>query len=130
MEFQVLHLEKSSFWGHKCYEIQIRVTLTQQEEALAIQKGILKKPLLGSDLSDPRLQHLPLICGRHQISMLDLVCGLTAGVTQEHEKELLLWLKRTLQERCREFNSYLGLAGRRAPEILFTRQGVITRDTI
>lgn len=130
MEFLVLHQEKRGFLGKAYYEIEIRVILTSEEEAIAQKRGLLHEPILGSDISHPQLQHLPLLCGRHRISMQDLICGFTAKVGEESQKDLLLWLKDTLEERCRQFKAYLGFVDRKAPEILFTRKGERRQKTI
>jgi hypothetical protein len=108
MKFSADRTEKKGPLGGAYYETYIKITLTPEEENIARKQGIMRARIFGGRNSDdPETREAFSLCGRLEITMEDLINGITVKVGSGKELGRLAGFEDLIKQRCKNFKSNL-----------------------
>lgn len=109
MKFSADRTEKKGPLGGAYYETYIKITLTPEEETIARKQGIMRARIFGSMINSdhPETREAFSLCGRLEITMEDLLNGITVKVGSGKELGRLGAFEDLIKQRCKNFKSNL-----------------------
>jgi hypothetical protein len=109
MKFSADRTEKKGPLGGAYYETYIKITLTPEEETIARKQGIINSRIFGNmrNSDDPETREAFSLCSRLEITMEDLINGITVKVASGKELGRLAVFEDLIKQRCKNFKSNL-----------------------
>ncbi|WP_293127380.1 hypothetical protein [Microcoleus sp. bin38.metabat.b11b12b14.051] len=106
MKFSADRTEKKGPLGGAYYETYIKITLTPEEENIARKQGIMRTIIFGGRSSDdPETIEAFRLCGMVNITMEDLIQGITVKVGSGQELGRLAGFEDLIKQRCKNLKS-------------------------